>query len=170
LFFSFLAVILAKEANVIGEIHMTETPSPKDVTWEHDAIRKQIIFLTKSLDSLAAKSDQGIMKINQLKEQITLYRWPLYDFREAVKRHMDVDEHVFRDYQGTAPLEDLDKEHEVIRKQLDKAITLAEKAGYSSLSEEELRKWGSDIKKTVDKVCKLIRAHTAKEDKILEQS
>jgi len=97
----------------------------------------------------------------QLNEQITLYRWSLYDFREAIRRHIDLDERIFKNtswqHFGCRPK----GEHETIREQLDKAISFAENAVYNKLSNEELNKCASDIVEAVDKICKSIRAHVA---------
>jgi hypothetical protein len=162
--------ILAKWSNVIQEINMPPTPKPDDLTWEHQAIRKQMKFLTNSWGDLASQSSQGIAKSNKLKDQITIYRWSLYDFREAVRRHIDVDERLFENLPSSTSSEELPGEHEIIQKLLDKAISLAEDAVYNKLSEEDLNKCASDIKKAVDRISELISAHTAKEDMLLKQA
>ena len=99
---------------------MPGTSKPEDLTWEHEAIRNQIRFLTNSLRGLAAQSRQGIAQSTQLKNQITLYRWSLYDFREAIRRHIDTDERLFQKFLGSTSVEDLIGEHEAIQNQLDK--------------------------------------------------
>jgi starch phosphorylase len=134
----------------------------EDLTWEHETIRKHIKFLTEKLSGFAAEPAQ-------LKDQITLYRWSLYDFREAIRRHIEVDERLFENLMESTPVEDLIEEHETIRKQLDKAISLAENAVYNKLSQEELNKCASGIRQTVSTICESIGVHTAKEDRILKQ-
>lgn len=149
---------------------MATDPKPEDIMWEHNAIRKQIEFLISSLSGLAAQSNEDTSHSNQLKERITLYRWSLYDFREAVRRHIDLDEHIFTNIRACAPDEGLSEEHQTISQQLDKAIALAENAVYSKLSEEELNKCASDIREIVYRICDSIKAHTAKEDVLLQQA
>ncbi len=144
-------------------------PTPEDLTWEHQAIRKQMKFLTSSWSDLASQSSKGNAQTTKLKDQITLYRWSLYDFREAVRRHIDLDVRIFEQLPGITPSEELPGEHEVIQELLDKAISLAEDAVYNKLSEEDLNKCASDIKDAVDRICELIGAHTAKEDALMER-
>jgi hypothetical protein len=141
----------------------------EDLGWEHQAIRNQMKFLTNSWSDLAGKSNQGITQSARLKNQIRLYRWSLYDFREAIRRHIDLDERLFKNLPSATPGEDLNGEHETIQKLLDKAISLAENAVYNKLSKEELNKCASDIKEAVDRICDLIGAHTAKEDDLMKQ-
>ena len=148
---------------------MSATPKPEDLMWEHKAIRKQIKFLTNSLSGLSTQSSQGGVQSNQLNDQITLYRWSLYDFREAIRRHIDLDERIFKIPPGSTPGVGLRGEHETIREQLDKAISLAENAVYNKLSNEELNKSASDIVEVVDRVCESIVAHIAKEDRLLKK-
>ena len=91
-----------------------------DLMWQHKAIREHMKFLTNSLSSLTTqpRTAQSI----QLKDQITLYRWRLYDFREGVRRHIDLDERIFETLLGTS-VEDIIGEHETIQKQIDNGIT-----------------------------------------------
>jgi len=140
-----------------------------DVTWQHEAIRKQTCSLIKSLSGLASRTSQGIGQSVRLKDQIMVCRWPLYDFRETMRYHIHEDETLL-EKRHDSTVEDINREHEVIQKQLDQVISLAEDAVYHKLSESELDKIASDIWETVYRMTDLITTHTAKEDKLLEQS
>jgi hypothetical protein len=141
-----------------------------DLMQEHVAIRAHMKFLINSLSSLATQSSQGTAQSTQLKDQITLYRWPLYDFREAIRRHIDLDERIFETLLGSTLVEDIMGEHETIQKQVDNAIWLAENAVYNKLRLEELDKCASDIREAVNRICELIGTHIGKEDRLLKQA
>ena len=136
--------------------------------WEHKAISAHMKFLTDSLRKMTVPSSQGTAQSDRLQEQIRLYRWSLYDFREAIRRHIDLDERIFAMLLGRTSVEDIMGEHETIQKQLDNAISLAENAVYNKLRREELNKCASDITGAVSKICESIGAHMAKEDRLLK--
>ncbi|MDD5704055.1 MAG: hypothetical protein PHU23_18640 [Dehalococcoidales bacterium] len=134
---------------------------------EHKAIREHTKFLINSLDRLVGQLSQEITHSNQLKERITLYLWSLYDFREAARRHITLDERIF-ELLPASSLVELGGEHDKIRKQIDEAISLAENAVYSNSRREALKKYALKIKKSVSEICKLVEAHIAKEDELLK--
>ncbi len=137
-----------------------------ELMWQHKAIGKHMEFLTKSLSGLATQSSRGTAQSAQLKDQITLYRWSLYDFREAIRRHIDLDESILEALPGTS-VEATMGEHETIQKQLDNVIRLAENAVYNKLRRDELNKCALDIRDAVNGICRAIGAHMAKEDRLL---
>jgi hypothetical protein len=135
---------------------------------EHDAVRAHMRFLTNSLSNLAAQSSQGTAQSTVLKDQIVPYLWRLYDFRVAVRRHIDVDERVFETLLDTS-VKDKRGEHKAIQKQMDDAIRLAENAVYNRLRRNEMKKCVTDLGKAVNAMCELIGAHMAGEDRLLKQ-
>ena len=139
-----------------------------DLVQQHQAIEAHMRFLTKALKTLTTQSYGEEGKSAQLKEQIKLYRWSLYDFREAIRRHIELDEHIFQALLSHVPLEELSKEHEEIRKQIDDVIRQAENAVYNKLSREELNQGANTIREAVEKICQVCQAHIAKEDSILK--
>ncbi len=148
---------------------MSVTTETADVTWEHRAIREHMNFLSNSLSSLARESSQGAAESTSIKDPITLYRWSLYDFREAIRRHIDLDERIFGLLLGSTAVKEIMGEHETIQKQLDLAIALAENAIYNKLRPAEQGQYASDIGEAVKKICESIGAHIAKEDLLLKQ-
>lgn len=140
-----------------------------DLMQEHEIIRAHMKFLINSLSSLVAQSSQGTAQSTQLKDRITLYCWPLYDFREGIRRHIDLDERIFETLLGSISIENITGEHETIKKQLDDAIRLAENAIYNELHRGELNKCALDIGEAVKMICESIGAHIAEEDRLLKQ-
>jgi hemerythrin-like domain-containing protein len=128
---------------------------------EHEGVRAHMNFLSKSLGGLAAQS------IN-VKEQIWIYRWGLWDFREACRRHIVLDESIFSVLTSNALVGETLKEHEEIQRLLDGVIKLADNAVENELDKKELSKIAQDISKAFDKVSRLIEVHTRTEDKLLK--
>ncbi len=128
---------------------------------EHEVLRAQMKFLADSLERLNAKS-------MPVKERIWKYRMGLYDFREAMQKHIELDERIFESLLGGPLVEKTMKEHARIRKLVDDAIRLTEKEVAGKLGEEELQQLALNIKKAFGLIQKLIAAHMAKEDELLK--
>jgi hypothetical protein len=127
---------------------------------EHEAIRAQMKFLADSLNSLATQSIQ-------VKDRIRGYRWALYDLRDGIRRHIELDKRIFETLLGSTSMEDLTEEHKEIQKQIDGAVWLVDSAVADELVQEELNQRASNIREAVNGICGLIEAHTAKEDRLL---
>jgi hypothetical protein len=117
-------------------------------------------FLTDSLCGLAGRSVQS-------KDQLWSYRWALYDFRDGIQRHIELNERIFGTLLGNTSVEETMREHKEIQKQADGIIRLAD-AAESELGQEELNKRALDIREAFTRICELIKAHTAKEDELLK--
>jgi hypothetical protein len=120
----------------------------------------------KALSPLSMQSNQGIEQSTQLKDRIVLYRWSLYDFREAIQRQVELDNQIFL---GSSSIEEILREHQTIRDQIDIVIGLAENTVFNEMSQEELNICSLKIIEAVNKICKSIEQHIAKEDKLLGQ-
>lgn len=134
---------------------------------QHEIIRSHIRFLIALLSNLTGQSGQQTAQLRTLNEQISLYRWSLYDFQEAVSCHMETDEHIFGMVCDHGVLEVLMQEHEEIKKQMDSIVSLAQNAIYQKLRRKELSKCASDIVEGANKTCELLSVHMAKEESIL---
>lgn len=128
---------------------------------EHEGIRAHMKFIAKNLGNLAGQ------KI-QIRERIWIYRWGLWDFRDAVQRHIELDERIFREFKDNALVEETMNEHDEIKKMVDDAIALANNAVEKELGREDLTQSAVNIRKIFDRIRKLIEEHTAREDIILE--
>jgi hemerythrin-like domain-containing protein len=137
-----------------------------DLLRQHEAIRAHMKFLTRALRKLTVKSHQGTA--SELKEQITLYRWSLYDFREAIRRHIEMDDRIFSLLLSQNMSGEMDRGHEEIRRRIDEVIKLAEDAVYNNLKRRELNQSAADIKEAVKVLCNTCQAHIAHEDSFLK--
>ena len=128
---------------------------------EHEAVRAHMKFLTDSLSSLTTQS-------TQVKDRIRSYRWGLHDLRDGIRRHIELDERIFKTLPGNTSVEEAMREHEEIRKQVDDATRLADNAVENELCQEELNQRALNIREAFNRMRKLIEAHTAKEDRLLK--
>jgi hypothetical protein len=139
-----------------------------DLFGQHDAIRAQMEFLTNSLKELAIQPGPGAKKSVQVKERIQSYCYALRDLRDGVISHIELDERIFGAHSPKVSDKSLATEHRNIRKQIDRAIQLADEASEGKISGAELNQRASEITETVDKIRRLIKTHTAKEDRLLK--
>jgi len=143
------------------------TANRKDISnlkWQHKAIKDHINFL---INSLRVNASQSSLK-KQPEFYSSLYRWSLYDLRETIRRHIELDERIFKMLPGNAPIKHSGAEHGKLQKQVDSAILLAENAVFNELSPEDLKNCSSETIAAFDKVCKSVKEHVDEEDKILE--
>jgi hypothetical protein len=140
----------------------------RDLLQQHEAIRTHMKYLTRTLKKLTAQSYKGTAA--ELREIITLYRWPLYDFREAIRRHIEMDDRIFGVLFNKGMSAEMDRGHLGIRARIDEVIRLAEDAAYSKLGRKELNASAADIKDAVKLLCDTCQAHIAREDAILEHA
>ncbi len=132
----------------------------KGVMGEHEAIRAHMDFLIKSLSGLAKPS-------TPVKDHMRNYRLGLYDFRDGLRRHIEMDERIFQKLLGSVLLAETLREHEEIRKQADDIIRLADSAIESKL-DREVQKQVLSVREAFNRISELIKTHTAKEDELLK--
>jgi hypothetical protein len=137
-----------------------------DLVRQHQSIQAHLKFLIHAVGKLDPQSCRGLAESDSLKNRIALYRWSLYDFRDAVKRHK---ESVKRIFQGNRSVERLLKEQEVILEKIESAIELAEYVAKNGLFREELNVYLVKIALAINKVCETIELHMAKEEEIIKQ-
>jgi hypothetical protein len=133
----------------------------KSLRREHEAIRMQMKFLTDLLIGLSAQS-------TPVKDLLWRYRLNLWDFQEMVRRHAILNERIFKVMVDSDLIAHLKSEHEEIRKQIDGAIQLADTAVGSEIGQGELEQYKVAVRGAVNRLCELIIAHMAKEDKLLK--
>jgi hypothetical protein len=134
---------------------------------EHEAIRAHIKLLINSLGRLAAQLERRGTQCVQIRDLVCGYRWALYDFRDGILRHLELDERTFEPLSNDTAVEDLAKEHEKIREALKSAVCLADNVASSELGQEELIQFALGVKEAVDGLCEVIDAHTTREDALL---
>jgi hypothetical protein len=123
-------------------------------------------FLVNSVGRLDPQSCREIADSTSLRNRIALYRWSLYDFKEAIQRHNELDKKIFT---GSIPIEGTIKEHQAILEQILSAIVLAENAVNNKTSREELNVYLVKITIAVNQICETIELHMTKEDELVRQ-
>jgi hypothetical protein len=134
----------------------------KELIGEHDAIKAYMQSLMKSAEKLAAQPAQA-------KERLCNYCYALYDFKDAIWYHLEVDEKVFKSLLGDAYPEDPVEEHREIQQLVSDVIALADNAAIAKLEQERLNEYCAKLGEAFDRICKLIELHIAGENAILER-
>jgi hypothetical protein len=133
---------------------------------QHQSIHAHLRYLIHAVGKLDPQSCRGIAESASLANRIGLYRWSLYDFKEAVKRHDESDKRVF---QGSRSIERFLKEHQVILEKINTALELAEYVAKHGLLREELNVYLVKIALAINSVCEMIEKHIVKEEEIIKQ-
>ena len=133
---------------------------------QHQAVKTHMKFLINALSPLYTQSDQEIPYSTLLKDRIALYRWSLYDFKEAIQRQIELDERIFL---GERSMEEILRENQGILEQINNAIVLAENAVDNKTNQEELKTYSLNIIEAVNRICKTIELHMTKEDELVKQ-
>ncbi len=137
----------------------------KDLTRQHDAIRAQMKFLSGSLTRQLAPSGCGTSSAKP--DRMRLCLWSLYDFQEAILRHIDLDERIFTVLNNGTILQQIVLEHSEIKARVENVIHLAENAVYGKLSQIELDRCSQYINKGIEGICESLKLHMEKEDSAL---
>jgi hypothetical protein len=134
----------------------------KELIGEHEAIIAHMQSLTRSASALAARPDCA-------RDQLWSYRQRLYDFKDAIWYHLEIDERIFKSLFGDSYAEDPIEEHREIQQLVNDMILLADSAAIDNLDQEELCRYCASLENAFRKICKLIELHIAKENAILER-
>jgi hypothetical protein len=134
------------------------TRETKELIGEHEAIKAHMQFLAKSAAKLSAQPAPA-------KERIWNYCCSLYDFKDAIWNHLEIDEKVFKSLFGKAYVE----EHREIQQLVNEMISLADNAVIARLEQTQLNEYCNKLGLAFDRICKLVELHIAKENAILEQ-
>ena len=137
-----------------------------NISQQHQAIHAQMKYLIKALPLLSKQPCQIMGYSTNLKDQMARYRWSLYDFKEAVRNHSELDERIFRNSRFN---KEISKEHQEIREQIDTAVSLSEDATNNKLAHEDLINYSEKINMLVKEIWKTMEQHMAKEDNLLKQ-
>jgi hypothetical protein len=133
---------------------------------QHQSIHAHLRYLIHAVGKLDPQSCRGLAESSALANRIGLYRWSLYDFKEAVKRHDESDKRIF---QGTRSIERFLKEHVVILEKIESALELAEYVAKNGMLREELNVYLVKIALAINTICEMIEKHIAKEEDMIKQ-
>jgi hypothetical protein len=163
-------LLQGKEMPVLTGIQISgNDDEKKNLIWQHQAIRTHAKVLIDSFKSVKELPSEMKAIPTELNDLIRFYLWPLYAFREMLQRHIAFDKSVFNLYQLGSSLKNFSEEHAEIQQLVEDAIQKTEKTVYGKLTQEELDRSASTIRDTLNKLSKIIEAHTAEEDKILKK-
>jgi hypothetical protein len=138
----------------------------RNLVQQHQSTQAHLKFLIHSVGRLDPQLCREIADATSLKNRIALYRWSLYDFKEAMQRHDELDRRIF---EGRRSLAVILKEHQGILEQISSAIVLAESAVNNTMSREELNVYLVKTTLAVNKICETIELHLAREDELVRQ-
>ena len=127
---------------------------------DHKAIKAHMKFLADSLNKLAAQPVH-------VKERIWCYRQGLYDFRDAIARHIELDERIFSELRDRSSEEKTEREHQEIRALLEKAVQLASGAIEDEDREEEMKRDALRLQRAFERAYQMIEEHIDREDRML---
>jgi hypothetical protein len=130
---------------------------------QHQAIHGHIRFTITAVGKLDLESCRPrIADSKSLKNRIALYRWSLYDLKEAVQRDIELDKLVFP---GNHLLKSILREKQQILEQINNSIALAENAiNNNRVLREELNVILVKINLVVNTICETIKLNMIKED------
>ncbi|MGD0794772.1 MAG: hypothetical protein ABR958_04160 [Dehalococcoidales bacterium] len=140
----------------------TMSKEMKELMGEHEAIMAYMQTLTRSAENL-------IIQPAYAKNRLWNYRQRLYDFKDAIWFHLDVDERIFKSLFGDTFLEDPTAEHQEIQRLVNDIIAMADNTNIEGLGQEELDQFCDQLGTAFKKVCKLIGLHIARENAIMER-
>lgn len=133
----------------------------RELMGEHEAIIAYMQSMTRSAEKLAAKP-AGV------RERLWNYRYRLYDFKDAIWYHLEIDERVFKSILGEAYDEDPIEEHREIQRLVNEMISLADNTVIEKLGQAEVEGYCQKLGAAFERICRLIQLHIAKENAILE--
>jgi hypothetical protein len=134
----------------------------KELVGEHEAILAHMRSLTRTVENLSAQPAVA-------REKLWGYRQALYDFKDAIWFHLDIDERVFKSILGEGFTDDPIGEHQEIQRLVKDMIILADDSAIERCAQPELDRFCGQLSEAFKKICKLIELHIAKENAILEK-
>jgi hypothetical protein len=134
----------------------------QELIGEHKAILAYMGSLVKSGKNLASQPAKD-------KERIWNYCCRLYDFKDAIWSHLEIDERLYKSLSGDVYFDNPVREHQEIQRLVNEMITQVENTAIDKLDPAALDRHCESIGNAFDKTCKLIELHIAKENAILER-
>jgi hypothetical protein len=138
----------------------------RNLVQQHQSTQAHLKFLIHSVGRLDPQLCREMANATSIMNRIALYRWSLYDFKEAIQRHDELDKRIF---EGRRSLAGILKEHQGILEQISSAIVVAESAVHNTMSREELNVYLVKTTLAVNKICQTIELHLAREDELVRQ-
>jgi len=138
----------------------------KNLVQQHQSTQSHIKFLIHAVGRLDPQLFQEMASSTAIRNRMALYRWSLYDFKEAMQRHDELDKRIF---EGRRSLGGILKEHQAILEQISSTISLVESAAVNTLIREELNVYLAKTTIAVNNICETIELHMNREDELVRQ-
>ena len=139
-----------------------------DLVHQRQAIRAHMKFLIDAMSTLGLEPESGHIDPYSapLKDRIGLYRWPLFNLREAIKRQMELAE---RTVPGGGLTEGASAGLKRVQEEIDDAMKLADSIVYNGVSQQNLEKYSLSIADAVNKICAELESHLAETNGLVKQ-
>jgi hypothetical protein len=134
---------------------------------EHEAIRAQMQFLGRKFADLTTTLTGPSATMEKVREVMSGYRLALYDLRDGLEHHCEVDEQAFVKIPDEMSVRGLKREHSSYRKQIDDAILLAESGDERSMTVEQLAELSRRIDELMSGTAASIIDHLNRENLLL---
>jgi hypothetical protein len=133
---------------------------------QHQAIHAHMKYLINAIGRLDIHSCLHIADSNSLKNRITLYRWSLADFKEAIQRDAELHKRIFL---GDNLPKDISRENQEVLEKITDTITLAEDAFNRKILREELNVILVKINLAVNTICESIKLNMTREEELVKK-
>ncbi|MBN1862905.1 MAG: hemerythrin domain-containing protein [Dehalococcoidales bacterium] len=147
----------------------------EEIIAEHQGIRDSVRRVGESvsdqeaLSSLrSADSDWVAGRPELLEQKQSRLKETLDYLEDGMRKHFAREEEVLPSVLGEFLMRALLLEHQEILKTIDRSRSVALNTKFSGMSREALESRDSEIKQTVDGLCRLVEGHADKEDLMLE--
>jgi hypothetical protein len=134
---------------------------------QHQAIHAHMKYLINAIGRLDINSCRRIADSKSLKNRVTLYRWSLLDFKEAIQRDTELHKRFFLD---NLLLTDMLRKNQEILERINDAIVLAENAFSGKILREELNVILIKINLAVNAICESIKLNMTGEEELVQKS
>ncbi len=127
---------------------------------EHEAIRAQVKLLRELVSS---SSEDGVLSIDEIAhlEQALGY------FRDGIREHILLDEATVLPHAERAFARELRKQHEIIGREIERALGTIKEGEQGSLTSEEEREYSRRVSEAFRRAGDLIYEHTCLEDQVI---
>jgi hypothetical protein len=148
-----------------GKNFMTTLAAKNDIyVKQHQVLHAHIKYLINAVGRLDLQSfPQHIADAKSIKNRITLYRWSITDFKEAIKRDIELHKAVFHNSPSLTSI--LNKNQDALE-QIDKAAQLIEKSPVKGILREELNVLLVKTNLAVNTICEALTLNMNAEDEL----
>ena len=130
---------------------------------DRTGIKNHMKSLLKSIDTLDVNSAL-------LKDNLWCYRQRLYDFRDAIQVHLELDDIVLSHLPQRGPASRITRDREKLLRLVMRAIQLTDTVVDCHLSPAETARFARNIREISGMIYRVIEIHSTVEDKLLDRA